>query len=697
MTNLNEQQLKIVNSDNDVILVVACPGSGKTHTLLAKYLHVIKTIKPEECILITFTKKAGMEMQKRLPIDKLPFHVGSLHSLSHKILNNNNNIIIMDENDSKNIIYELVDKSNIDNKKLIKNKIISIFDLSMTIYPINIKKIVKQYNLELYLDNIIEIYKNYEKIKFEENLIDFNDLMINLYKYLYNSKSKDLKKQIKYIFFDEYQDVNKIQNDILLKFSETSKLFLVGDDAQSIYSFRGSSVKFILNFEQIFNNKNKQIFLLEDNYRSTNRIVKFCQNIINNNYNKINKNVISNNKSDIKPYINKFMNKHEQYTWIVNDIQNKINNGFQYNDIVILSRKNNLLNEIELYLISNNISNIKNMSDSLLNKEHIKEFIYYIITIINPKSTFYLNKISNLKNIDTIKNTSDLPIIINYFNVLWNDANKSKDLKLLLKNIDNNLINLYEYIKKLYLENDIKNENIDSLYLTTIHGSKGLEWKVVYLIDVNINDFPLIRTKYYLNEIDDMDEERRLLYVACSRAKEYLYITCYNPSHFLKEINSNYYILNTNLNIIKNNNNTLYSIINNYLLSNGYKYILLDIINLNIKKIKTDKYNLLNIYDNLNIILKNKNIIIKNKNIILTYKNISINIDALFDNYCFYIMKEDILNIHLICKLLLIVFILSHNNEYIKYLIVYNSNKNIIYKINLNNINIKTFGELFYN
>jgi DNA helicase-2/ATP-dependent DNA helicase PcrA len=244
-------------------------------------------------------------------------------------------------------------------------------------------------------------------MKTEENLIDFNDLMINLYKYLYSSKSKIFKQKIKYVFFDEYQDVNKIQNDILLKLSETCKIFLVGDDAQSIYSFRGSSIKFILNFEQIFNNKNKKIFLLEENYRSTEKIVNFCQNIINNNFNKINKNVISKKKSDIKPFIYRFINKNEEYKWICEDIKNKINNGFEYNDIVILARKNNLLNEIELHLIYNNISNIKNINDSLLNKEHIKEFIDYIISIINPESKYYSN--------DMIKFT-DLDSILNYFN-----------------------------------------------------------------------------------------------------------------------------------------------------------------------------------------------------------------------------------------------------------------------------------------
>ena len=203
----------------------------------------------------------------------------------------------------------------------------------------------------------------------------------------------DPQNKIKYVFFDEYQDVNSIQNNILLKLSENSKIMVVGDDAQSIYSFRGSNVKYILNYNL---NKPNETYLLEDNYRSNSSIVDFCQNIISNNLNQFKKNINSYLKSEnYKPSIYRFNNKKEQYEWIVNNILQNMTD-INLSDIAILSRKNNLLNEIELYLITNKINVSKNIGSSLLNKSYIKEIIAFIVILINPKSSINYKKIINL-------------------------------------------------------------------------------------------------------------------------------------------------------------------------------------------------------------------------------------------------------------------------------------------------------------
>ena len=524
INNLSIKQKEIINADEDYILVVACPGSGKTHTLISKYIYLINNniIKPSECILITFTKKAGQEMLYRLKNilkneNDIPYHIGSLHSLSYKILELYkiyNNKIILDDKDMKNLLNNII-YNNIDDKdiaNLISSKIINIIDQTSIYVPFNLKKILKKNNLEKYYDYFFKIYNIYLNTKNEENIIDFNDLMIDLYNFLLSNKSIELKKTIKYIFFDEYQDINDIQNNILLKFAKYSKLFLVGDDAQSIYSFRGSSVKYILNFNTLFNINNKTIktYLFEENYRSITNIVNLCQDIIKYNKNQIDKKIISKKENyNIKPLIYKFSSKYNEYNWIIEDIKNKINNNnnINYKDIVILARKNSLLDEIELNFINNKIPVIKNINNSLLNKEHIKDFISLLIFLINPNSSIHKKRIDNLLNIHILINdlnndiNNKIDIIKKYFNNLWKDKNKYQDLLNLLKYCKNALLinfnDIIHFINNIYLEYDTNdNEDDNSIYLTTIHGSKGLEWKYVYLIDVNINDFPFIKSKY---------------------------------------------------------------------------------------------------------------------------------------------------------------------------------------------------------
>ena len=733
--NLSNKQLEIINGNEDYILVVACPGSGKTHTLISKYINLINNniIKPSECILITFTKKAGQEMLSRLKkyVDKLPYHVGTLHSLSYKILehyNIYNNKIILDDNDIKILLNEII-YNNIDDKiiaNLISTNIINIIDQTSIYIPYNLKKILKKNNLYKYHDYILKILNIYINLKKEENIIDFNDLMIDLYNFLSCNKSIELKKKIKYIFFDEYQDVNNIQNNILLKFSKYSKLFIVGDDAQSIYSFRGSSIKYILNFDIIFNinNKTKKIYLLEENYRSTKNIINLCQNIINNNKNQINKTIISKkNNLNIKPLIYKFNSKYDEYEWIINDIKNKINNNINYKDIVILARKNKLLDEIEFNLINNKIPIIKNINNSLLNKEYIKDFISLLIFLINPNSSIHKNRINNLLNINDLlnklKNDININIIKDYFNNLWKDKNKYQDLLNLLKYSQNDILT---FINNIYLDYDNHDNDDNSIFLTTIHGSKGLEWKYVYLIDVNINDFPFIKSKYYIDELEEIEEERRLLYVALSRAQEYLYITCYNPSSLIKELvnfNLNNYELKGIINNFKPTLNLNTDIIN-YLNINGYykisniintiineknrinkeliidKNILSKIINKESwKELIKDDINL-NIYINIEKYFKKINNY--ETNYYISYGSVNNKIDIYYNDTIFLINYDnDSVTIFNICLLLLNAYLFKKNNIIINNLIIYNPIKGLINKINITNIDLVKFKKIIYN
>ncbi len=578
--SLNSKQQEIVNSTDENILCLACAGSGKTHTLISRYVNLIlnKNVESQSVLLITFTKKAGQEMLNRLETiipQKLPYHVGSIHSLAFKILQKYTNInyTIIDEIDSKKLLesetnnfLENNKELNSDEINLIKKNIYNIIDKSTNYYPINFKLILNKLNMDNYLNIINKIYKIFIKKKKSEKIIDFNDLMVLFCNFLSTDKSNEFKNQIKYIFFDEYQDVNPIQNYILSLFKNKSNIMVVGDDAQSIYSFRGSSIQCILDFPNNFLPNKK--YILDVNYRSSPSIVNFCQNIIKKNINQYEKNITS-NQTDIGnlPIIKQFKSYENQYLWIINDIKNK-----NYSDIVILARKNESLDKIEMLLHNNNIQIVKLAGQSLLERPHIKDFIAFIIILYNQKSSIHWKRILSLlynitiindildksnniyqtllklsiekteinQLIDTIKlinNTyADLDkakLIIKYLEKLWlnkyNDSYK-KDFNIILLYLKNYPCSLKELIEKLLLNTNLISNNNNGVCLSTIHGAKGLEWSTVYIIDVNSNDFPNIKHQI------DIEEERRLFYVACSRAKNNLIITYHgNQSLLLQE------------------------------------------------------------------------------------------------------------------------------------------------------------------
>ena len=620
---LSEQQQKIVDADQENILVIACPGAGKTHTLISRYVNLIlvKEVKPESVLLITFTNKAGQEMLKRMEEiipSKLPFYVGSLHGLSYRILQKyySINYTILDEYETRELIKN---ETNLffatfnglvieeDDMNYIKYKICDIIDQISTTYPLNFKPILKKYNLIKYNNIIQQIYKAFSKKKKIENYIDFNDLMIMFCDFLKNPKSDDFKNQIKYVFFDEYQDINQIQNYILSVFKNKSKIMVVGDDAQSIYSFRGSSVNFILDFPTIFTPNEK--YLLVENYRSTPSIVNFCEEIIKKNTNQFKKEVKSiQDQFGVLPDIHafdkkiskEFTTREDQYRWIINDIIEKYNNGVKLSDIVILARKNDIINKIEIELISSKLPFIKQLGISLLDKPHIKDFFAFIIILNNKKSSIHFKRVISLhKGFDVNKandfvNKSDYNILnqikeesktnnemlslISFFNQIRDIKNEIDKGKYILTYLENlwlsknrnfeserkeilNLLfylrngSLIDFINTLYLNRTIDNDGENKVFLSTVHGSKGLEWNHVYIIDVNNTDFPSIRMNYFKDELDDMEEERRLFYVACSRAKKYLTITYHvdknsDISPFIREIDDTLYFGN---NIIKDN------------------------------------------------------------------------------------------------------------------------------------------------
>jgi DNA helicase-2/ATP-dependent DNA helicase PcrA len=589
---LNQKQREIVDSTADNILVVACPGSGKTHTIISRYINLVvkKNIDPNKILLITFTNKSGLEMCNRIKSvlpDKLPYYVGSLHGLCYKILQENNmTSIVLDEKESNILLKECTDRilshENLkDSSDMIRNNIILLYEKLTSSFPINLNGTLdKMLISKLHRPIITLILKEYADTKKKENLIDFNDLMIMFCQLI---KKQKLNVDFQYIFFDEYQDINPIQHYILQNLSDGKKLMVVGDDAQSIYSFRGSDINYIWNFNKLFDNSSIVTYFLDVNYRSTPSIINLFQNVIRSNPNSITKNVVSNQNEiqGVLPIIASFDSKKQQADWIALDIKKKIISGVNYKDIVILSRNNYSLNEIEYTLLKHSIPITINNGTVLLNKPHIKDLLAFLIVVVNPLSTIHWKRIYGLHNIEY--NSTYIPVqsFDNNFAIYYNNLiflyKKTNtftkeillSIQLYLNNLwkTNNTINITEctedlnrmilylmvnpsvdFINSMYLQTTIDIESMDNtVLLSTIHGSKGLEWKHVYIVDMTSRDFPNIKNAFYTDMNRMYEEERRLFYVACSRAIDFLTITSYQDidimiSPFIRTIDPNLYI-----------------------------------------------------------------------------------------------------------------------------------------------------------
>jgi DNA helicase-2/ATP-dependent DNA helicase PcrA len=644
---LSEQQKAIVDSKNKNILVVACPGSGKTHTLISRYINLVtkEKVDPMSIILITFTKKAGMEMSQRisniLP-NKPPYYVGSLHGLGFRLLQEYNltkgSMTVLDENDAHSILRNCADiildkltELEGDEISMLRKQIVYIYDKVSTSFPTNLLETIKHLSISSKYKTIItNILKEYKNTKKEQNLVDFNDLMISFCTLLGTKKIEPFLEKIKYIFFDEYQDINPVQNYILQCF-KNSNIMVVGDDAQAIYAFRGSSVKYIWDFKNSFTDVNT--YYLETNYRSTPSIVSFFQDVISHNTDQFEKNVKSSHTSQgMKPYIMCHPSNIEQYKWVADDIASKYKSGIPLRNMVVLSRKNSSLDMLEHELITHSIPVVKSIGISLLNKQHIKDFIAFLIILTNDKSLIHWKRILSLhRNIgltranDIINNTINLNVIesiqkyysmnqtlktldafvqfmlslsnkqtkeqINmvqsYLFMLWANNNEKnmesrKDDMISLLMFMNKQSNqsLIEFINNIHLNLEIDSID-DCLFLSTVHGSKGLEWEHVYIIDMDCKNFPNVRQAYYKDEMDNVMEERRLFYVAASRAKKYLSINFTQDiinnlviSPFIRELNEVNYIgsnLSKSLSVEYQLTGNISIDVHNYLRYNGYK------------------------------------------------------------------------------------------------------------------------------
>lgn len=593
---LNPAQLSAVTSKEGPILVIAGAGSGKTKTLTYRVARLIEDgTNPANILLLTFTKKAAAEMLSRatLVLDQRCEKVagGTFHSFANiilrkyaKLLSLKNNFTILDRADCEDIINHIVGQMFPKKEKRFPKKgtILEIYSKSVN-KEIQTRKIIQEEfpQFEHCEDKIIEVHKAYVTYKRENSVLDYDDLLLYLKLLLENNNEvrKTLSNTYKYIMVDEYQDTNTLQADVIkLLASEHNNIMAVGDDAQSIYAFRGANYRNILDFPKMF--PDTKIIKLEQNYRSTQNILKLTNKIISGAKESYSKTLFSDINSPVMPALICAKNTQMEADFICQRVLELLDEDVSLSDICVLARNSRMSYALEIELSKRAIPYQKFGGPKFMETAHVKDIVAHLRVIINPDDVISLNRILLLlKGVGSSTVNSVIPIIkgqlnpdikllpakkadsimpmlrtldrlhskiatktpaelteeiINYYRPILKDkyddfSKREKDLEH-LQYLATQYSNLEDFISDLALEPPEqsvegmykRNSDDEALTISTIHSAKGLEWDSVFIIGAVDGRFP---SAYSFNSEEEMDEELRLMYVATTRAKNNLYIT----------------------------------------------------------------------------------------------------------------------------------------------------------------------------
>ena len=395
LDTLNEIQKEAVITTDGPILILAGPGSGKTRVITYKIAYLLenKKAKPWEILAITFTNKAAKEMKVRLEKliseDIRSMQISTFHSFGLKIIkenydffNLNSSFTILDETDSISVIKKIIKDMNLDDKiynaKSIKHKISSAKNelMDSKAYSIYAKSDIEK--------NIVKIYEKYEEKLIRNSSVDFDDLLMLPIK-LFKKNKKALEhyqSKYKYIFIDEYQDTNEAQYKLSRMISaKYNNICVVGDESQSIYSWRGANFKNILNFEKDY--ENAKTILLEQNYRSTKRIIEAANSVIKNNKEKKDKHLWTDNNEGAKIKYMRCYDEKDEILNIINEIKYYKTQGISYKEMVVLYRTNAQSQSIERGFIENTIPYKVVGSYAYFNRKEIKDLVSYLRLINN--------------------------------------------------------------------------------------------------------------------------------------------------------------------------------------------------------------------------------------------------------------------------------------------------------------------------
>lgn len=610
--DLNREQLEIINNIKGPMLIIAGAGSGKTRTIVysvAKLL--VSGVKPSEIMLVTFTNKAAKEMIKRVEIllGKRPKGIwaGTFHSMGNRFLRKyaktlglKPNFTIMDQTDSKGLMKLAINQTNV--KELEERFPSSVVAKNILSFSINCNKSIREVILWKYpqfdSDKIIaklkDVLKIYKTKKAQDNLVDFDDLLVFWNRLLDERMvAKSIAQRIKYVLVDEYQDTNYIQDEIISKIvkqNPNQNVMAVGDDAQSIYAFRGANFENILNFEKKY--KDCKRYVITYNYRSVPEILDLANNSIKHNKKQHRKNMKPARLEGEIPFQVNVEDEWEQARFITSQILKLHTDDYKFSEMAVLCRASFHLLQIELELQAKNIPYEVRAGVAFFEKAHIKDLLAHLRIIENPydeiawsrvfsivpgiggasaekifraisstsnpletllNKTFFTSKMKGARipekgrkkiilHAKSLRDftSQDVPeeIIKSLVKVLedyirskyenWQEriddltqlgvyAQKYPTIRRLLDTLSLNVSSLESKSVRM----GIQSEDEKPLVLSTIHRAKGLEWRVVFIPMLCEDFFPSSRV---IGDADAYEEERRVFYVATTRAKDLLYL-----------------------------------------------------------------------------------------------------------------------------------------------------------------------------
>ena len=631
LDRLNEKQIEAVKTTEGPLLVLAGAGSGKTTVLVNRIAYILENCdaKPHNILAITFTNKAANEMKTRVEnligSTSQGMWISTFHSACVRILRSSidrlgfsNNFVIYDTEDNKTVIKECLKELMLDDKIFPPKSVMSHISKAKD-EMLEPDDYMKLYQSDFRLSKIAMVYKLYQEKLKKNNALDFDDIMLFTVKILKENEDvlKTLQQRFKYILVDEYQDTSTVQYMLVsMLASHHRNICVVGDDDQSIYKFRGANIRNILDFEKEFSDA--KVIKLEQNYRSSKKILNAANSIIKNNNERKAKTLWTSNSEGDEIKLFTGFNEREEARFVADEIESLVSNGVKYSDIAILYRTNAQSRVIEDTFIKNVIPYKILSGLRFYDRKEIKDVIAYLRVILNPSDDVSLARIINepkrgigkttMDKASAIANSKNLslfqvisepdkyPDIIRSsgkfesFVSMINNLRKVKDSMSLVKFIERvmqesgyitaleledtvesqtRIENVKEFLSvaqefekneeesgfEAFLENitlisgiDMYNEDEQYVVMMTIHSAKGLEFSNVFVVGMEDGLFPSLKGLSMAQDKEDLEEERRLCYVAITRAKEKLYLsnaqqrtifgktTFQRPSRFLEEI-----------------------------------------------------------------------------------------------------------------------------------------------------------------
>ncbi|MGB8193972.1 MAG: UvrD-helicase domain-containing protein [Chitinophagaceae bacterium] len=625
LSGLNEPQREAVLHIDGPIMIVAGAGSGKTKVLTTRIAHLMaKGVDSFNILALTFTNKAAAEMKER--VEKIlgnsearNLYIGTFHSVFARVLRAEapklgypNNFTIYDTDDAKSVVKAVVNEMNLDDKhykpNTVLNRISSAKNALVGPEEYATDYSIQQEDMRANRPALAQIYAAYVKRCFKNGAMDFDDLLFNMFKLL-NTYPEVLHKyqhKFRYILIDEYQDTNPVQYEIVkLLGAVHENVCVVGDDAQSIYSFRGATIQNILQFQKDY--EDVKVVKLEQNYRSTQSILNVANEVIKNNKGQIPKELWTDNQQGEKIRLVRTMTDNEEGKFVADTIQEqKLRNHFHNKEFAILYRTNAQSRAFEESLRRMNIAYTIYGGISFYQRKEIKDFLAYLRITINQNDEEALKRIINYPVRGIGKTTIDKAIMVanekditmwqvlenaamfgfkagtleaidgfvtmiksfrsmlnnknayevalhvgkqtNFVKELFND--KTTEGVARYENIQELLNSVKEFIEtpmneesgevgdkglgtylqqiSLLTDADQKNPDADTVKLMTIHAAKGLEFPVVFVCGLEEMLFP---NGISVNTREELEEERRLFYVAITRAKHKLWLTYANTRY----------------------------------------------------------------------------------------------------------------------------------------------------------------------